>query len=66
MQRRQAGRPVLLSELQLYLVDKAPAPIFAWLKRAHDGVLGVVKVLGGVPVHRRIAAAHVPADEAEP
>lgn len=47
-------------------VDVAPAPVFTWLERADDGVIGGVKVLGGVPVLRRIAATDMPARKALP
>jgi hypothetical protein len=43
------------------LIDITPAPILTWLKRLDDGVLGVVKVLGGVFILRRIAATHMAA-----
>jgi hypothetical protein len=43
------------------LVNIAPAPIFSGLERLDDRVLGFMKVLGGVLVFGRIAAADVAA-----
>jgi hypothetical protein len=43
-------------------VHVAPHPIFAGLDGADDRVLGGVKVLGGVLIFGRIAAADVAAD----
>src|SRR5580700_10672812 len=57
---------LIVSEVQLYLVDETPAPVLSRLKRAHDGVIGLVEVLGGVFVPGRIATAHVTANEAQP
>lgn len=55
-----------LSEIEFHLVDIAPAPVFAGFQRAHDGVLGAVKMLGGVFVLRRVAASDVSALHTEP
>jgi hypothetical protein len=52
--------------LQENFVDVAPLPAFARLKRPHDGVLGLIEMLGRVGVPGRIAAAHVAADKAFP
>src|ERR1022692_1938808 len=56
----------IVSEVQLHLVDVTPAPVFARLERAHDGMVGLVEVFGGVFVLGRIAATHVSATEAQP
>jgi hypothetical protein len=48
------------------LVDIAPTPIVARLEAPDDGVLGLVKVFGRVRVRRIVAAADVPADQAQP
>ena len=58
---KQAGS----REVQLYLVNVAPSPALAGLNRPHDGVICRMKVLGGVLVFRRIAAAHMPAGQAQ-
>src|SRR3954470_8587500 len=50
----------------LDFVHVAPAPVFAGLERFHDGVLGPVKMLGGVAVGRAVAASDVPAGKAQP
>jgi hypothetical protein len=55
----------LSREIEFHLVDIAPAPILSRLKGPHDGVLGGVKVFGGVPVLGRIAATHVAARHAQ-
>ena len=44
----------------------APAPILAGLKRAHDRVLGAMKMFGSVLVLGRVAAAHVATAETLP
>jgi hypothetical protein len=46
-------------------VDITPTPIFAPLKRPHDGVFGFFEVLGGMPIFGGIAAADVAANLAE-
>src|SRR6266540_2917829 len=48
------------------LVDIAPAPVLAGLERLHDGVPVGVRVPAGVPVRRGVAAANVPAGQAQP
>lgn len=52
-------------KIQFELIDVAPAPILAGLKRLDDRMRGVMKVLGGVLVFRRIAAANVSALQAQ-
>jgi len=52
------------SEFNLDLIDITPTPILTRLKRLYDGVLAVVKVLGGVFILRRVAAANVAALQA--
>ena len=47
-------------------VDEAPAPRLARLERPDDGVGGVGIVPGGVPAWRGVAAADVPALQAQP
>ncbi|HWF67069.1 MAG TPA: hypothetical protein VN670_07185 [Acidobacteriaceae bacterium] len=37
-------------EVQFHLIDITPAPIFSWLKRTHNGMVGFVEVFGRVPV----------------
>src|SRR5262245_29852474 len=49
-----------------HLVHVAPAPILSGLERPHDGMLARPEVLRRMPVLRRVAAADVPAREAEP
>jgi hypothetical protein len=49
-----------------YFVNVTPDPFFSGLDRANQGMAGVMKMLGGMFVLRRIAAAHVPADHAHP
>ena len=47
------------------LVDVTPSPVFARLKRTHDGMLGLSEVFRGVFVLRGVAAADVAAGRAE-
>ena len=51
--------------LEPELIDVAPAPVFAGLEAAHDGVLGLMEVLGCMRVGRIVAAADVAAFETE-
>jgi len=39
-------------EVQLHFVNVAPAPGLAWLDGFHDGVLGVMEMLGGMFIFR--------------
>jgi hypothetical protein len=55
----------LSGKVEFELIHEAPAPIFARLNGTHDGVLGIVEMFGGVFVLRGIAAAHVPARQAQ-
>jgi len=52
-------------EVEFEFVDEAPAPGFAGFDGFHDGVLGGMKMLGGVLVFGGIAAADVAAFEAQ-
>jgi hypothetical protein len=49
--------------LQEYFVHVAPLPALAGLEGAHDGMLGLMKMLGGVGVLGGVAAPHMSADE---
>jgi hypothetical protein len=46
-------------QLNECVIDIAPTPIFAPLKRLNDGMFGDLKMLGRMFVLRRIAAAHM-------
>jgi hypothetical protein len=59
------GRAGQSTRLKHNLVDVAPGPVFTGLEGFYEGVLGGVKVFGGVFVLRRIAAADVAAGEAQ-
>jgi hypothetical protein len=52
--------------LQKYFVHVAPFPALARLKRPHNGVLGLMEVLGSVGVLGGVAAAYMAADQAFP
>jgi hypothetical protein len=54
-----------LGKIEFDFVNEAPAPVFAWLERTHDGVLGAVEMLGGVLVFGGVAAADVAALHAQ-
>src|SRR5579872_5634930 len=59
------GRAGQSAGLKHDLVDIAPGPVFTGLEGFYDGVLGRVKVFGGVFVLRRIAATDVAAGKAQ-
>lgn len=46
-----------------HFVYITPTPIFPWLKRAYNGVLGRMIVPGGMLVFRGVATADMPTDE---
>src|SRR6478735_8659689 len=50
----------------IILVDITPAPVLAGLEGLHDRVPDRMSMRPGVPHRRRIAAAHVPAGQAQP
>jgi hypothetical protein len=52
--------------LEKSLVNVAPAPLFARLEGFDDWVIGQMKMLGGVLIFGRVAAADVAADQANP
>jgi hypothetical protein len=58
-QGKQAAALQRSGEVEFDFVDVAPAPGFARFDRTHDGMLGAVKMFGGVLVLRRITAANV-------
>jgi len=60
---RAAGHGHNRELLDEYFVHVAPDPIFAGLDGLHQGVMGSVKMLGGVLVPGGIATAHVSAFE---
>jgi hypothetical protein len=55
----------LVLNLDLGLVDVAPAPVFTGLEGLDDGVRRLMKMLGRVFVGRAVAAAYVSAGEAK-
>jgi hypothetical protein len=54
----------VLSAFQNDLVDVTPPPVLSRLKGHHDGMLGGVKVLGGMLVLRFVAAADMATNHA--
>jgi hypothetical protein len=60
-QKKRSGS----SKVDFNFIDVAPAPGFAGFDRAHDGVSGVMEMLGGVFVFGRVAAADMPAFHAQ-
>src|ERR1700682_1366413 len=58
-----AHRP--FAGVEHHLVDVAPAPVLARLKRSDDRVAGATEVSGSVLVRRAVAAAHMAAGHAE-
>jgi hypothetical protein len=61
----RSGRKKGSGEIEFEFVDEAPAPGFAGFEGLHDGVLGGMKMFGGVLVFGGIAAADVAALEAQ-
>lgn len=61
----RAGKQRGMILIQHYFVDVTPTPIFAGFEGANDRVLRRAKMLCGVAVFRRIAAANVAADQAQ-
>lgn len=53
-----------MRRLKHYLVNIAPAPIFAWLEGLNDRVIGCVEMLRRMLVLRGVTAANVPANQA--
>jgi hypothetical protein len=47
-------------------IDVTPDPVVSWLDRTHHGMGALVKMLGGMLVLRRIAAADSAAHHAHP
>jgi hypothetical protein len=52
--------------LQKNLVHVAPLPGFSRLKRLHDGMFGLMKMLGRMLVFGRVTTAHMAANKALP
>jgi hypothetical protein len=61
----RAGKQRRIVLIQHDFIDVAPAPIFARLEGSNDGVLRSVEMFCGVAIFRRIAAANVPARQAQ-
>jgi hypothetical protein len=51
---------------QKHFVHVTPAPFLSRLKGLHNGMLSLMKVLGGVFIFRRVTATDVTADETFP
>jgi hypothetical protein len=51
---------------QKHFLHVAPAPFLSRFKGLHNGMLGLVKVLGGVFIFGRVTATDVTADETFP
>ena len=60
---RTTHEPIACVEVDL--IDIAPTPVLARLKRSDDRVTGAPEMSGGVLVRRAVAAAHVAANHAE-
>jgi hypothetical protein len=54
-----------LAALQEYFVDVTPAPVLSGLERLHHRMCGLMKMLGGVLVLRRVTTANVTTLEAQ-
>jgi len=62
----RAGKQRRMALVQHNFVDVAPAPILSGLEGSDEGVLGGVEMFCGMAIFRRIAAAYVAADQAQP
>ena len=60
------GRDGHSGEIKLHLIYVAPAPGFAGFDGTHNGMFSGVKMLGGMFILGRIAAADLAANHAEP
>jgi hypothetical protein len=52
--------------LHHHFIDVTPHPVFAGFERFDEGMVGLMKVFGGVLIFRAVAAAHVTASQAQP
>ena len=52
-------------EVQLYFIDVTPPPLFTGLEGSHNGMFGLMEVLGCMLVFGRITATDVAANKAE-
>src|SRR5262249_60943704 len=59
------ARPKTRRPLHEHLIHIAPTPVFARLEGLDDGMLDLMKMLGGMPILRRIAAPDVSAFQAQ-
>lgn len=59
--RRRAIR-----EIEEYFIDETPTPTLRWVVALDDGMSSGMKMLGGVPPRRLVAAPHVSAGSADP
>jgi len=58
-------REGLLRHVNFYLIDIAPGPLLARLKRRHHGMVCVVGMLGGVAARRAVTTTDVAAAQTE-
>src|SRR3954451_9477980 len=63
---RDPGLAMHRGDVQGDIVDEAPGPCLARLERADDRMIGAFGVPSRVPVRRVVAAADVPAFQADP
>jgi hypothetical protein len=63
--RRGITSSLTAQSIDVDLIDVAPFPIFAWLERLDYRVIRLMEVPGGVLVFGIIAAADVPARQAD-
>lgn len=61
-----ADEEIGLREVELDLVDVAPAPGLSWFDGLHDGMLGMTEVLGGMFVFGGVTTTNVAAFHTQP
>jgi hypothetical protein len=55
-------RPI--RQIEEYFIDETPTPTLGWVVALDDGMSSGMKMLGGVPSRRLVAASHVSAGSA--
>jgi len=60
-----SSNPDRVSKIQPELVNVTPSPVLIWLEGLHDRVVGRVEMPGGMRILRLVAAADMPAFEAD-
>jgi len=62
--KRAALRRRAIREIEKYFIDETPTPTLRWVVAFNDGMSSGMKMLGGVPPRRLVAASYVAAGSA--